>query len=201
MSDGLRERKKAETRAALSSAALRLAEAQGPDRVTVESIAEAAGVSTRTFFNYFPTKDDAILGIDPAEQSELVEDLRGRPADEAPLAALRATALDMAGRLETQADELMARHHLAQRHPALAVRRAARLAEGERALVEEIAVRTGLDPDDDPYPTLVVAAALAALRAGMTVWYEGNRPESLAEVLAATFDQLAAGLPVPALVR
>ena len=173
----------------------------GPDRVTVEAIAEAAGVSTRTFFNYFPTKDDAILGIDPAEQAEMMDDLRNRPAGEAPLDTLRTIALDMTGRLEVQADELIARRHLAQRHPALAVRRAARLAESERAMVEEIAARTGLDPDVDPYPTLVVAAALAALRAGLTVWYERARPESLAEALAATFDQLAAGLPMPALVR
>ena len=85
MSDGLRERKKAETRRALSSAALRLARELGPDGVTIEAIAEAAGVSPRTFFNYFASKDDAIVGVTPAEASELVGDLIGRPEDEAPL--------------------------------------------------------------------------------------------------------------------
>jgi AcrR family transcriptional regulator len=198
MTQGLRERKKAETRQALSSAALRLAERLGPDRVTVESIAEASGVSPRTFFNYFAHKDDAILGINPDEPSVLLADLVGRPAGEAPLDSLRATTLAAAARFEEQADDLWARHRLTQAYPALGVRRTARFAEVERELAVEIAGRAGLDPDRDAYPALVVACALAAVRVAMTVWYEGARPEPLAEVFAATFDQLAAGLPVPA---
>ncbi|HKE75652.1 MAG TPA: TetR family transcriptional regulator [Acidimicrobiales bacterium] len=197
MTLGLRERKKAETRQALSAAALRLAEELGPERVTVEAIAEASGVSPRTFFNYFSHKDDAILGISPDEPSVLLDDLVGRPAGEAPLAALRAATLAAAGRLEEQADELWARHRLTQAHPALAVRRTARFAEVERELVEVIARRTGLDPDRDVYPALVVACALAAVRVAMSVWYEADRPAPLGSLFAATFDQLGAGLPLP----
>jgi AcrR family transcriptional regulator len=194
---GLRERKKAETRQALSAAALRLAEELGPDRVTVEAIALASGVSPRTFFNYFAHKDDAILGISPDEPSGLLDDLVARPPGEAPLAALRGATLAAAGRLESQADELWARHRLTQAHPALAVRRTARFAEVERELVEEIARRTGLDPDRDAYPALVVACALAALRVAMSVWYEADRPVALAGLFTDTFDQLGAGLPLP----
>src|SRR5262245_13375215 len=176
MSDGLRERKKAETRRALSSAALRLAEEHGPDGVTVEAIAEAAGVSPRTFFNYFSSKEDAIVGVNPTDSSDLLADLVDRPPDEPPLAALRAMALAAAARLEAQADELWTRHLLTQRYPTLAVRRAARFAEVERSLAEEIARRAGLDVDRDAYPALVVAVALAAVRVAMAVWQERDRP-------------------------
>ena len=195
--EGLRERKKAETRQALAAAALELAEALGPDGVTVEAIAEAAGVSPRTFFNYFATKEDAVVGMSPAHSSALLADLVARPAGEAPLEALRATALAAAARLEAGADDWMRRRALFHRHPTLAGRQAARLAEVERGMVEEIARRTGLDPDADPYPALVVAAALGAIRVAIATWTTRARPGSLTDHLDATFAQLAAGLPDP----
>ncbi|HEX6421251.1 MAG TPA: TetR family transcriptional regulator, partial [Acidimicrobiales bacterium] len=114
MGEGLRERKKAETRRALSSAALRLAREHGPEHVTVDDIAHAAGVSPRTFFNYFPSKDDAIAGVVPSESSELLADLVARPADESPLDALRAMGLAAAARFEQVADEMWARQLLVQ---------------------------------------------------------------------------------------
>ncbi len=58
---GLRERKQTETRLALEAAALHLVHANGLENVTVEQIAERANVSTRTFFNYFSSKEDALL--------------------------------------------------------------------------------------------------------------------------------------------
>jgi len=194
MTEGLRERKKAETRRALASAALHLADTRGPDGVTVEAIAEAAGVSPRTFFNYFASKEDAVVGITPAHSSELLADLAARPADEPPLSALRATALSAAARLEAGADDWMRRRRLFRRHPTLAGRHAARLAEVERGLVEEVARRTGLDPDRHPYPSLVVAAALAAIRVAIGTWTELDRPGPLSTQLHEAFDHLTTGL-------
>jgi AcrR family transcriptional regulator len=194
MTEGLRERKKAETRRALASAALRLADKLGPDGVTVEAIAEAAGVSPRTFFNYFSSKDDAIVGTTPAQSSELLKDLIARPEGEAPLGALRATAHCISGQMEQSADDWKMRRHLFQRYPTLSARHASRFAEVERGLVEEIARRTGLDPDLDTYPALVVSAALGAIRVSMTVWQERDRPGSLTDLFDEAFDHLARGL-------
>ncbi|GGH91296.1 TetR/AcrR family transcriptional regulator [Arthrobacter liuii] len=84
-SPSLRERKKAETWSAIHEAAASLAQQRGLEHATVEAIAESAGVSPRTFFNYFPAKEDAVLGLhepvlDPSEAAKLTgaEDLLGQ---------------------------------------------------------------------------------------------------------------------------
>lgn len=197
MSDGLRERKKAETRRALSSTALRLACERGPDGVTVDEIAVAAGVSPRTFFNYFASKEDAIVGVAPAEVSELLSDLVARPESEPPLEALRAMCRSSAVRLEATADELWARHQLMQEHPSLAARRTAAFGEVERRLAGEIARRTGRDVARDPYPALVVGAAIHALKVGLSVWQERGRDAPLVDVFDEVFRHLEAGLELP----
>jgi AcrR family transcriptional regulator len=197
VTEGLRERKKAETRRAMSSAALRLAREHGPDGVTIEAIAEAAGVSPRTFFNYFASKDDAIVGVAPAEASELLRHLVDQPADVSPLEALRGMCRATVPRLEESADELWARHQLTQDHPYLAARRNAAFAEVERRLAAEIARRTGRDLDRDPYPVLVVTAASGALKAAVAVWQERGRTEPLADVLEEAFRHVEAGFAAP----
>ena len=194
MAEGLRERKKNETRRALASAALRLADRLGPDRVTVEEIAEAAGVSPRTFFNYFATKDDAIVGVVPAGSTRLMQGLLDRPADEPPLAALRGSVQAMAAFLMTSADEWEVRQRLLDQHPALAARHAARFAEIEQVLAEEVARRTGRRLGVDPYPALVVGAALAAVRASLAAWEARGRSQPVAQVIDEAFDHLATGL-------
>lgn len=69
---GLREQKKHATREALSSAALRLALEHGPDNVRVDDIAEAAGVSPRTYNNYFASREQAIVAAVTAERESRV---------------------------------------------------------------------------------------------------------------------------------
>ncbi|MCU1547024.1 MAG: hypothetical protein JWP30_2124 [Homoserinimonas sp.] len=61
--EGLRARKQRETRETIHKVAIRHALAEGPDSVTVAAISTEAGVSSRTFFNYFPSKEDAMLGF------------------------------------------------------------------------------------------------------------------------------------------
>lgn len=197
MSSGLRERKKAETRAALQDAAIELSLQHGVDNVSVETIAEAAGVSPRTFFNYFPSKEDAIVGSSTEEPSPLLELLRARPAGEEPLEALRRAVQGATERLQDDPHRWAARRLLVQRHPALAARHAAWLAEVEHVLVVEIADRLGLDPDHDLYPGTVVGAAMAATRIAITVWRNDDHAAPLATLVDETFDHLVAGLARP----
>jgi AcrR family transcriptional regulator len=193
MTLGLRERKKAETRDALASAALRLADELGPDRVTVDEIATAAGVSPRTFFNYFASKEDAIVGSTESSTSRVVQELASRPAAEAPIDALRAAVHASADHLEADPDDWIIRHRLVTRYPALGVRYAARLAAVEHELVVEIARRTRLDADVDTYPAALVSAAMAASRVALTVWQARDRRASLPRLFDEVFDQLDGG--------
>jgi AcrR family transcriptional regulator len=79
---GLRERKKQETRAALGWAAIQLIVERGADNVLVEDIAAAAGVSARTFNNYFSSKGEAIAARHLDRSLKTAQDLRDRPVDE-----------------------------------------------------------------------------------------------------------------------
>src|SRR3984957_673322 len=91
---GLRERKKLATRRALGFAAMRLAIERGLDNVAVEDIAEAAGVSARTFNNYFASKYEAICSL-TMDRGQLVGfALRQRPADEPLLGAITGAVLE-----------------------------------------------------------------------------------------------------------
>jgi AcrR family transcriptional regulator len=80
MSEGLRERKKRRTRAAIAEAAKELFAQRGFDAVTVADVAEAADVSEKTVFNYFPSKEDLVFQAGAERQAALLEAVRSRPA-------------------------------------------------------------------------------------------------------------------------
>src|SRR5215211_3463061 len=96
---GLRERKKLATRLALHEAALRLVAERGLEHVSVDDIAARADVSPRTFFNYFPSKDDAVVGLDPAMPEQQAEAFLAQPADRTAVEAVRAVAHQQAAEM------------------------------------------------------------------------------------------------------
>ena len=195
---GLRERKKAQTRRALTVAAIRLAIEKGsPDRVTVEEISDAADVSPRTFFNYFSSKEDAILGVDPDGRSTMRSELELRPAEESPVDALRAALLATAESIDDNAELWAQRLQLVREHPSLTPGYVASFADFERGLVEAMAARLGLDADTDLYPSVVVAAALTVMRVTVKHWQANAVDTPLTQLLDTAFDNLADGLAVP----
>ncbi|MGH7641676.1 MAG: TetR/AcrR family transcriptional regulator [Candidatus Dormibacteria bacterium] len=195
---GRRDRKRLATHSSLRVAALRLAAERGLHHVTVEDIAEAADVSVRTFFNHFPSKEDAVVGLDPERVVELRQALAARPAEETPLAALRAVLGELALTTVERSDEWPLRMEVVQASPDLLPRMMASFAAYERALVEVIACRTGTDPDRDLYPALTTAIAMGAFRAVLAAWRSSPRSRPLSEILDSAFTQVAAGLPAPA---
>jgi AcrR family transcriptional regulator len=164
---GLRERKKADTRAAISRAALRLAVEHGPDAITVDDIAAAADVSPRTVFNYFATKEEAILGFDPHRKLQVGQSVLDRPARELPLTALRAAFVEIATGVPEVAETSRTRVDLVRKHPQLQPSYVAAYAALEDALLDAIAQRTGLDPQRSLYPRLVVSTAIATFRVAL----------------------------------
>src|SRR6185436_19584699 len=87
---GLRERKKARTRGALQEAAMDRFARQGFDGTTVEEIAEACEVSPRTFFRYFPTKEDVLFADGEVRRERLLAVIAESPIEEPAFVALRA---------------------------------------------------------------------------------------------------------------
>jgi AcrR family transcriptional regulator len=90
----LRESNKARTRLAISNVATRLFIERGFENVTVAEIAEAAQVSVKTVFNYFPTKEDLFFDRAGAVRAALLDAVRARPQDTSPLEALRTVLSD-----------------------------------------------------------------------------------------------------------
>jgi AcrR family transcriptional regulator len=198
---GRRDRKKSATREALRQAALRLALEHGYEQLTVEAITDAADVSVRTFFNYFTSKDDALLGPDPDRAAALADGLLARPAAEPPVMALRAVFEELAGSFAERQPLWQARMELVRANPQLWPRLHAGFNDFERSVAEAVASRTGCDPDADLYPGVVAAAAVGAMRVAVAQWRAGGESASLPALVMSAFDVLAAGLlppgPVP----
>jgi AcrR family transcriptional regulator len=192
---GRRERKKRETRAALIAAALRLAVEKGPDDVTVEEISEAADVSVRTFFNYFPKKEHAILGRDPEETERALRRLREAPAELSPLTVIRVVlsqALDDLADVDDHESSIAQRIGLIMQSPALLSQFVQLGAEDERLLATALAERMGV-PAPAVLPSLVVTASSLAVRVAMEHRKSGSeRP--LRELVDEAFALLADGL-------
>jgi AcrR family transcriptional regulator len=188
-----RARKKRETRQALRLAALRLVDAQGLEQVTVDMIAAAADVSPRTFFNHFPTKEDALLGPDAEVRAEVECFWSMRPADETPLTTLRRMLIERAETFSARGDEMGLRMRVLAANPVLCARFHAGFQELERVIREAVARRCGLDANRDIYPGLLAASGSAAMRVSMELWRrEGHR--RLADIVNEVFDLYAAGL-------
>jgi AcrR family transcriptional regulator len=193
---GLRERKKQATRHALQSAGLSLVDERGLERVTVQEIAEAADVSPRTFFNYFPPKEAVLVGSDPTGPQRLAERFLARPDAEPPLVALRAVFLAQAEAIAESQPLWQLRQRVVQRNPSLWPALVGASADTERLLAEAVAERTRAAADD-PYPALVAAVAAAAMRTSMQHCAATGFAKPVAELAESAFDALIAGLPPP----
>nr|SBO95193.1 Transcriptional regulator, TetR family [Nonomuraea gerenzanensis] len=194
---GRRDRKKLETRAALEHAALTLVAERGLAAVTVEDIAEAVDVSSRTFFNYFPSKEDALIGSGQAAADELCDRLNAVPERVPVLEALRLMARAEAERLQEQPERWLLRLKVFEQNPSLLPRLVASGSETERAVTAAVARRAGVEPCTSGYPELATAAAMAAFRVAMLRWSAAGGRPSLTALVDEAFDQLAAGLPNP----
>ena len=115
----LRDRKKAATRAALGAAAARLARQLGLECVTSEAIAAEAGVSTRTFHNYFSSKEEAVLREIDLSVQRMVQALRERPIDEPIWDSLEHLAIELLSAPDSELDDLVAVARLVEESPAL----------------------------------------------------------------------------------
>lgn len=161
----LRERKKAETRQRIADVGTLMFVERGFDNVTVAEVAEAAGVSKVTVFNYFPRKEDIFFDRQPQAEELLTTALRDR-GDASPPAALRALFVEVAQEqhpLGGLADRFV--HFWRTVLGSAALRARAREAFGE---LEDHAAGLIAETSDDRQPRLTAALAMAAFRTTFT---------------------------------
>lgn len=195
---GLRDQKKAATRDALGLAAVNLVKARGLDFVTADAIAAAAGVSTRTFHNYFANKEEAVLHHIEVSALEWFEMLRDRPVDEPIWESLRHVAVATVTDPDRDLAETFAVAQLVEANPAVMARKLEVHHSLTRVLGEAIAKRTGTDIDKDLYPNLMQVAVGSAVAAALTIWTNNPTGDfSPKQLVEDALDQLQAGLPDP----
>ena len=189
---GLRERKKRATRQALHDAALRLTVERGPEHLTVEEISAAAGVSPRTFFNYFPGKEQAIIGDDllAAEPQQIAAIMTSAPSV---LAGMQTIALAMAADAVTRREQVLLRWQVITRYPALITRMFARLEEFNAIVASAVAARVGMAAAD-AYPQLMAAMTTTGIRVAVQRWTAGQGDDPLERHVAEEFGLLTSEL-------
>lgn len=191
---GLRERKKRATRAALGLAAWRLMIERGYAQVRVEDIAAAAGVSARTFGNYFSGKEEALLSVGADRGARMVAALGARPEGEELWQALaHAMSEQFAGAGAVPQGVAQSIRY----PPELAAAQRRLHASIEAALAAAIADRTGTDAELDLYPRLVAGVAVSATQTAFDYWRGSESTAPFPEVLRRVLRQVAAGLPAP----
>ena len=194
--EGLRERKKRETRATLSRAAMRLCVQRGWDDVSLADIAEAADVSERTFRNYFASKAEAIAATHLERALRTADELRARPPDEPLWDALTASVLaQFDGTTDIQPTAWLAGVRRVFAEPAVQGEILKANAAAQEELARAIAERTGLDLERDVYPRLLASVVGAASGTAIGHWF-GNE-DSVVPHIRSALDQVRAGLPLP----
>jgi AcrR family transcriptional regulator len=196
MAFGLRERKKLDTRRALSDAALELAFERGLENITREDIADRAGVSLRTFSNYFTGKYEALAYRLTERIRRSLAVLRERPSDEPLWTAISVAVLEP---LVSEGADGMAptRQQLAEvQKLVLAPETRAAISKDVFAdWVSAIAERTGTDPVHDLYPRLVAAVVRAVIEAATDAYLAADPPVPITSMLRRGFADVTVGLP------
>jgi AcrR family transcriptional regulator len=185
--EGLRARKRRQTRQRIIDAGLRLFVSKGYDATTLDAIAEAADISRRTYFSYFASKDDLLL----AWQDDAIDDLRAALVDAAAgrtaLDAARAALSAVIGRFETA--DFIAIDDLMRSTEILRDRKQGSYERLERAL---FAAMLEVWPQEDRRSGLRMTAmvAIGALRLALETWREDGRVCPIGQYLDAAFEAL-----------
>jgi TetR/AcrR family transcriptional regulator, regulator of mycofactocin system len=184
---------RAETRRRIEQAALDLFAREGFEQVTIDQIADAAGIGRRTFFRYFATKADAVWGEFDGHVRRLAGLLVEAPADRPVLDAICSAYVAVNDYADDELPVLRERMRLILTEPALLAHSQLRYAAIDDVVARYVADRTGATADG-LLPRLVATGARAAATTAFEVWLAGRTP-GLADALRTAFAELTAGFP------
>ncbi|WP_137994880.1 TetR family transcriptional regulator [Streptomyces vilmorinianum] len=193
----LAERKRQLVANELTEAALQLLAVKGFDAVTIDEIVAAAGVSKRTFFRYFASKEDVVVQFLADMGTGIRAELAARPAEESPSVALRhavSVPLDACTDHADHAERALRVVQLILRTPALHARFLERRSQWSDDLAAELTHRLERDPDTDLYPRLAAGMALCAFDATLRRWSDSDGAEDPGRLIARAFAVVAPAL-------
>jgi AcrR family transcriptional regulator len=197
----LRERKKQRTREALVDAAFGLFTTKGFEATTVDEIAEAVEVSSRTFFRYFGSKEDVATSVQLQQYLDVYEAFEARPAHEPVVTAMRHACVQVLRQHEeggSEALQFACVMQLVQDSPAVLARSLEMCTEQLDEMSRRVAARMGVDPVTDPRPKLVASVASAALQVAVRAWRENEPDEKISDLADRAFALIEAGINYPA---
>lgn len=193
---GLRERKKHQCRLAVQRAALELVVANdGLDGVTVEAIAERAGISTRTFFNYFPAKEAALLNAYIGRQDDLAERIRSWPGNEPVSRIIADVLLDSIPAGDPEVSRLL--REVLGKQPDVLGLSAGNLLATNRVMAEAAAERINAHDLPTRRRLIQITSALSAVIRATIAFHNAHElpPEDLEHELGLAVDGVLAGMP------
>lgn len=181
----VRERTRRAMRAELTMLAQDLFATKGYDQTTIDDLVAAAGMSKRTFFRYFTSKEDLVLGKYELLADRLIEALAARPRDEPVWDSLR-RAFDVIVEYfddEQQLSRTLAMEKVIRGNPALGAGELERISRAQEQLADLVRERTGRQSPADPAPAAIAGAALSCLIAAKTTWITTGQSRPFAELL------------------
>ncbi|AVO52217.1 TetR/AcrR family transcriptional regulator [Ectopseudomonas mendocina] len=190
--EGLRERKRRETRQRIAEVGQRLFLTNGYESTTLDAIAAEAGISRRTFFSYFKSKDDVILSWQEAGWAGIHAELLQVSPDTSPLDAVRDVLVSHISRYTTE--EMAAIDRLMRSSESLLARKQAYYAEQEKLLFATLC-EVWRQPERRMTLRVVAMAALGAMRLAILAWQEQTgQPKPVASFLEEAFEILKSEL-------
>ncbi|GAA3276761.1 TetR family transcriptional regulator [Paenarthrobacter aurescens] len=177
-----RELNKAATRSSIASAALDLLRSQGPGNFTVEDIAASAGVSRRTFFNYFPSLEAALASVADGFMDHALEQFRLRPAEESILESAQAALMALADPMSVA--PMAELFSLTQDNRQLARSELEAWEHCTEQIIDAARGRLGTEVSE-LYLHALAGSVISCGKAAMTVWFAEYGPDLSAESLAA----------------
>lgn len=192
----VREQRRRRAREAVADAGMRLFVERGFDATTVDEIAEAAGVSPRTVFRYFGTKDEIVFAADAAHLTRFLEIVERRTGGRPHLRLLAEAMVEFAAVLERDRAELTRRAALVRANPRLFARQALLCREWREAVARRLA---GGDRwvASDPNVRMAAATAVTAIWEAVEDWVAHTDPPPLADVVRRFVEGAARTVAAP----
>ncbi|WP_346730628.1 TetR/AcrR family transcriptional regulator [Caballeronia sp. dw_19] len=187
--EGLREKKQRETKLRIAETGLKLFCANGYEGTTLDSIAEEAGISRRTFFSYFKSKEEILLTCQAGAWDAMRADLLTVSPDEAPLDAVRKTLVNHVSRYES--DQMMAIDRVMRASETLMARKQAAYAMQEEAFYNTLC-EVWRQPKRRPALRIVAMVSIGAMRLALEAWGKQSGERAVVEFLEDAFANLKA---------